>query len=78
MRRTVIGGQVGKDDWVITWSGRDVGRVMLEEFPFNGAKPWKWATWVFPAEHGRVDTMNEAREAVRASVLCASKGVGHG
>ncbi|CAM3714938.1 hypothetical protein PHIN109289_05435 [Phaeobacter inhibens] len=69
MRKTVIGSVVGENDWVITWNGRSVGRISLDAFPYNGSKPWTWATWVHPAEHGRVDTMEEAREKVRKVVL---------
>lgn len=74
MRKTVIGGEVGEDDWVIVWNGRSVGRISLDDFPYNDAKPWTWATWVHPAEYGRVDTMEEARETVRRVVLRASGG----
>jgi len=65
-----IGGEVGEDDWVIAWNGRSVGRISLDAFPYNDAKLWTWATWVHPAEPGRVDTMKEARETVK-SVVCA-------
>ncbi|AUQ54526.1 hypothetical protein PhaeoP70_01848 [Phaeobacter inhibens] len=74
MRKTVIGGEVGEKDWVITWNGRSVGRISLDAFPYNDAKLWTWATWVHPAEHGRVDTMEEAREKVRTIVLRVSSG----
>ncbi|MFV1611163.1 hypothetical protein VWZ88_01945 [Phaeobacter sp. JH20_36] len=69
MKRTDIGGEVLKDDWVIIWDGREVGRIFFDDFPYNNANPWKWATWVITADSGRVKTMEEARKTVRRVVL---------
>jgi hypothetical protein len=74
MKRTDIGGAVLKDDWVIIWNGREVGRIYLNDIPYKNANPWLWATWVIPAESGRVKTMEEARETVRRVVLRVSGG----
>ncbi|UWS06738.1 hypothetical protein [Phaeobacter inhibens] len=72
MKRTDIGGEVPKDDWVIIWDGREVGRIYFSDLPYKTATPWVWAIWVIPAESGRVQTMEEAREAVRRVVLRVS------
>jgi hypothetical protein len=32
MKRTDIGGEVLKDDWVIIWDGREVGRIFFNDF----------------------------------------------
>ncbi|CRL13653.1 hypothetical protein [Phaeobacter italicus] len=74
MKRTDIGGEVLKDDWVIIWDCREVGRIYFNDFPYKNAKPWKWATWVIPAESEREETMEEARETVRRVVLRVSGG----
>ena len=42
---------------------------MYEDHAFNGFPPWTWATWCYPATHGRLDTMEEARDKVRSEVL---------
>ncbi len=42
---------------------------MLELHTFNGFPPWTWATWCYPAVHGRVSTMEDARDKVRDEVL---------
>ena len=70
-KRTVIAGDVLEDDWIIMRNGEDVGRISLDEFPYNGAQHWQWASWVHPATHGRVDTLEEAQDAVRRAVLGA-------
>jgi hypothetical protein len=72
MKRTDISGEVLRDDWVIIWDGREVGRIFFNDFPYRNANPWVWATWVIPAESGRVETMEEARETVRRVVLRVS------
>lgn len=74
MQKTEIGGRILKDDWVIIWNGREVGRIFFNDFPYDNANPWKWTTWVIPAESGRVETMEEARETVRRVVLRVSGG----
>ncbi|MBY5976747.1 hypothetical protein KUV39_08815 [Phaeobacter italicus] len=72
MKRTDIGGEVLKDDWVIIWDGREVGRIYFSDVPYKTANPWVWAIWVIPAETGRVKTLEEARETVRRVVLRVS------
>ena len=42
---------------------------MLELQTFNDFPPWTWATWCYPATHGRLDTMEAARERVRDEVM---------
>ncbi len=69
MKRCIVGGTSESGDWVILYQGRDVGRIRFEEHTFNGALPWTWATWCLPTTHGRVNTMEEAREMVRSEVL---------
>jgi len=73
MKRTVIAGKSRPDDWVICFNGHEVGRVMLDRYPNNGFPPWEWAAWCYPADHGRVHSMEKARENVRATVLRAIK-----
>ena len=66
-----IGGTYSPDpdsDWVILRDGKDVGRISRDFYPQNDSLPWVWNTWVHPAEGGRVDTLEEAQEAVRQSV----------
>ncbi|MGR3760907.1 hypothetical protein ACUXV3_12370 [Roseobacteraceae bacterium NS-SX3] len=74
MRRTVIAGERLEDDWVIVRGFQEVGRVRHDSVSQNGAAPWTWATWTLPAEHGRADTLEAAREALRQAVLQAAGG----
>ncbi|WP_065329974.1 hypothetical protein [Tritonibacter mobilis] len=73
MKKTVIGGKSRDDDWVICFNRHEVGRVMLDRFPNNGAAPWEWSAWCYPSGQGRVHSMEVARENVRATVLRATK-----
>lgn len=70
-RRTVIGGQVCPDDWTVRLDGRDVGRVLLG-YGSRGGREWIWASWGRTPENGRVETLEEALECVRRSVMRGS------
>lgn len=70
MRKTVFGDAPPRqNDWIICYNGQSVGRIMLELHTFNDFPPWTWATWCYPAVHGRVSTMEAARDKVRDEVL---------
>ncbi|MVO17107.1 hypothetical protein [Parasedimentitalea huanghaiensis] len=74
MRKTLIAGETRPNAWVIVNGEREVGRIILDEYPNNSAAPWGWSFGVHPASNGRVDTMKEAREAVRRAVGTAVAG----
>jgi len=62
----VIAGTKYADDWSVLRSGTAVGRVYLMQ-DTTGASRWFWASFA-PAAGGRVDTLEEALEAVRSKV----------
>lgn len=67
-RRTVIGGQSRADDWIISYNGEDVGRV-LTDVAHNGSEKWKWASWRLPGRTGREETLEAACDSLRRTIL---------
>ena len=65
----VIAGETRPNDWSVLHHGKIVGRVKKEHDPFNDAKPWCWSKTVGTGANGRVDSLEEALQAVRAKVL---------
>ena len=65
--KTVIGGQVCEDDWIVRRDGVDVGRVYLDR-PMQDVPPWVWSKTTLPGMSGRADTLEEGLEGVRKAV----------
>lgn len=65
-RRTVIGGDVLVDDWMVSRDGRSVGRVHLEKTHHDGDL-WMWSTYTYPSAGGRANTLEEGLELIRSN-----------
>ncbi len=64
----MIAGEHQSDDWVVLRRGVPVGRVLLDRFPRNGAKPWSWHKHTVPGRNGREDSIEAALEALRNAI----------
>lgn len=72
-RRTVLAGEVCRDDWVALCDGWTVGRVRLTQGgPQDGR--WAWAVQTLPSQSGYVDTLEAALEAIRQGATFGEDG----
>jgi hypothetical protein len=69
-RKTVIGGITAPDDWEVCLRGQPCGRVQRVFSAITADRTtWQWSALTYPGGHGRCDRLDDALEAVRATVL---------
>jgi len=66
-KRTGLGGQAAQSDYLILRGQQVVGRVLPAHF-IPGTEQYIWATFTYPAAHGRANSLTEAEEAVRSYI----------
>jgi hypothetical protein len=71
-RKTVIAGQTYQDDWTVLYRRIAVGRVLKTTLMNPRRDLWTWHSWMYPAQNGQADTLDEALEACRRAVLTSS------
>lgn len=64
----MINGERQSDDWIVLRRGVPVGRVLLDRFPRNGAKPCSWHKQIGKGVNGREDSLEEALKAIRNAI----------
>lgn len=70
--KTRFEGRPVENDWHVYRDGYPVGRVSMEKFPYNDAKPWCWFKQIGLGVHGRENSLPEALEALRKAVIDAN------
>lgn len=68
-KRTVIGGQVCPDDWVVYRDCRYVGRVYRTIITNPRRDVWSWSKTYGYGRQGYSETLEEALEALRETIL---------
>jgi hypothetical protein len=68
-KRTWIGGEPIKNDWIVMRLGEEVGRVRLDRGGDRNSQPWQWHKTTVPGENGKADSLDQALEAVREAVV---------
>lgn len=66
-RPTLIGGQTAPDDVTVLRHDQAVGRV-TRSVAIQGAAPYAWMTWTYPADNGRAQSLDDALDQLRAAI----------